>query len=178
MLADLTGTFELGTAKSGKKRLVNWLRSWWYIAFYNPTIKVHHIDLLPWRGYSRDPICSKLQPINLHANANWMFNLHRNLCVKLHVHFPYLHINLHANVWSKVLATHQSTANLLQLVGCVHSIILVKILLIVLDYNWRRRNNEQSRLTYKLIICLLVSTISDVVHPVPISLHLVYYLLV
>ena len=25
-LADLIGTFELGTAKSGKKRLVNWLR--------------------------------------------------------------------------------------------------------------------------------------------------------
>ena len=128
-------------------------------AVYNPTIKVHHIDLLPWRGYSRYSICSKLQHINLHANANWIFNLHPNLFVNLHVHFPHLHINLRANVWSKVPATHQFTANLLRTVGCVHSIILIKILLIVLDYNWRRKNNEHSRLTNKRIICLLVSTI-------------------
>ena len=138
MLADLTGTFELGTAKSGKKRLVNWLRSWWYIAVYNPTIKVHHIDLLPWRGYSRYSICSKLQHINLHANANWIYNLYLNLSVNLQVHFPHLQINLHSNVWSKVPATHQFTANLLQIVGRVHSIILIKILL-ASYMHWSRR---------------------------------------
>ena len=65
---------------------------------------------------------------------NAFFNLHLNLSFNLHVNLAHLHINLRTNVWSKVPATHQFTANLLQIVGRVHSITLIKILL---NYNWR-----------------------------------------